>query len=124
MKRTVALVTLIATLFAACGDDDSNDNAAEPVSIAEALETEGNVLVTGYLFELDGGGVVLAELIAESFPPQPGGATITVNGLDLGALDLEETPDGSELATTRWSAESVTLTGSMVSGVLNEAELG
>ena len=124
MKRTVALVTLIATLFAACGDDDSNDNAAEPVSIAEALETEGNVLVTGYLFELDGGGVVLAELIAESFPPQPGGATITVNGLDLGALDLEEAPDGSELATTRWSAESVTLTGSMVSGVLNEAELG
>ena len=124
MKRTVAVVTLIATLFAACGADDSNDTAAEPVSIADALETEGEVVVTGYLFVLNGGSVVLAELVAESFPPQPGGATITVDGLDLDALDLEEAPDGSELATTKWSSESITLTGSMVSGVLDGAELG
>ncbi len=124
MKRTFVVVTLIAMVLAACGDDDSNDNAAGPVSIADALETEGNVIVTGYVFVLDDDRVVLAELIAESFPPQPGGATITVEGLDLNALDLEEAPEGSELATTRWSSEPVTLTGSMVSGVLRGAELG
>ena len=123
MKLTVAVVTLIATLFAACGDDESNGAAAEPLSIADALEAEGEVLVTGYLFVLDG-SVVLAELVAESFPPQPGGATITVKGLDVDALNLEEAPGGSELATTKWSAESITLTGSLVSGVLNGAELG
>ncbi len=124
MKLTVAVVTLIATLFAACGDDESNGAAAEPLSIADALEAEGEVLVTGYLFVLDGATVVLAELVAESFPPQPGGATITVKGLDVDALNLEEAPGGSELATTKWSAESITLTGSLVSGVLNGAELG
>ena len=55
---------------------------------------------------------------------QPGGARITVEGLDLDGLDLEQAPEGSELATTRWSSEPVTLTGSMVSGVLTGAELG
>ncbi len=123
MKHTVVFVALVATLLAACGDD-SDDVAAEPVSIADALDTEGEVVVTGYLFVLDGDSVVLAELIAESFPPQPGGARITVEGLDLDALDLEQAPEGSELATTRWSSEPVTLTGSVVSGVLTGAELG
>ncbi|MDJ0496315.1 MAG: hypothetical protein QNJ75_12730 [Acidimicrobiia bacterium] len=123
MKRTVVFAALVTTLFAACGDDAS-DEAAEPVSIADAIDTEGEVVVTGYLFVLDGDSVVLAELIAESFPPQPGGATITVEGLDLAALDLEEAPEGSELATTRWSSEPVSLTGSISSGVLTGAELG
>lgn len=124
MKRTVVFVVLVATLFAACGDDDSGDAAAEPVSIADAVDTEGAVIVTGYVFALDSGTVVLAELIAESFPPQPGGATITVEGLNLDALDLEDAPEGSELATTRWTPEPVTLTGSMADGVLTGAALG
>jgi hypothetical protein len=121
MKHTIVFVALVATLFAACGDDDT---AAEPVSIADALDAEGKVIVTGYLFVLDDGTAVLAELIAESFPPQPGGDTVVVEGLDLGALDLEEAPEGSELATTRWLSEPITLTGSMESGVLTGAELG
>jgi hypothetical protein len=123
MRSTVIFVALIATLLAACGDDDSDGNVVEPVGVSDALTTEGEVVVTGYLFELDGGTVVLAEAIAESFPPQPGGASVTVTGLDLGTLDLEEAPDGSELATTRWTAEQITLTGSIVAGVLNDAEL-
>ncbi|MDJ0497345.1 MAG: hypothetical protein QNJ89_05905 [Acidimicrobiia bacterium] len=124
MKRTFLVVTLIAMVLAACGDDDSNDTVAEPVSIPDALETEGPISVTGYLFVLDDGRVVLAELIAESFPPQPGGATITVVGLDLADLALEQAPEGSELATTQWSNEPITLTGSMASGVLEDAMLG
>ena len=124
MKRTFLVVTLIDMVLAACGDDDSNDTVAEPVNIPEALETEGDVVVSGYLFVLEDGRVVLAELIAESFPPQPGGTRINVEGLDLDTLDLEQAPEGSELATTRWSSEPVTLTGSVVSGVLTGAELG
>ena len=126
MKRTVILITVIATLFAACGDDESDDaaSAAEPVSVADALAVEGEIVVTGSLFVLDDGRVVLADLVAESFPPQPAGATIPVQGLDLDALDLEEAPAGSELATTKWSAEPITLTGSMVSGTLDGAKQG
>lgn len=124
MKRTVVFVTLIATLFAACGEDDSGDGAAEPVSVAQALETEGEVVVSGYLLVLDDDTVVLAESLAESFPPQPGGASITVHGLDVDALDLLEAPEGSELATSKWTAESITLTGLIVDGELGDAELG
>lgn len=124
MKSTVVLVTLIAALFVACGDDGTDDTATESVSISDAIELEGRVAVTGTLFVLDDGTVLLSELIAESFPPQPGGATITVEGLDLETLDLEEAPLGSELATTKWSAEPITLTGSMVSGRLDGAEVG
>ncbi|MDJ0664391.1 MAG: hypothetical protein QNJ75_07510 [Acidimicrobiia bacterium] len=40
------------------------------------------------------------------------------------ALDLEEAPEESELATTKWSSEPVTLTGSMGAGVLSGAQLG
>ena len=47
MKRTVVLVTLVATLFAACGDDGSDDTETEPVSISDAIELEGGVAVTG-----------------------------------------------------------------------------
>lgn len=126
MRRSVILVTLLAMLFAACGNDDPDDTAAtaEPVSVADALEAEGRTVVTGTLFVLDGGTVVLSDLVAESFPPQPAGATIIVEGLDLDALDLETAPAGSELATTKWSAEPITLTGSMTSGTLNEADAG
>ena len=105
MKRTVVFVTLIATLFTACGDDDSGDISAEPVSVADDLEAEGEVLGTGYMFVFDDGTLVLADFAAESFQPQACGATITVVGLNLDTLDLEEAPDGSELATTKWSSE-------------------
>ena len=124
MKRTVVLVTLLATLFAACGGDESVGSAEDPAGVAEAAEAEGEAVVSGYLFVLDDGTVVLAEAQAESFPPQPGGETINVEGLDLDSVDLEQPPEGSEIATSQWSTEQVTLTGSMMSGVLEEAELG
>ncbi len=120
MKRTVVLFTLIATLFAACGDDDT---AEGPVGVSDAVEAEGEITVTGSLFVLTDDTVVLSELVAESFPPQPGGATITVVGLDLGGIALEEAPEGSELSTIKWSGEPVTLTGSMEAGTLTDAEL-
>lgn len=99
---------MIATPFAACGNDDSDVNATVPSGVANAREAEGEVLVSGHLFVLDDAIVVLAELAAELFSPQPGWATITVEGLDLDILDLKQAPEGSELANTERSAESIT----------------
>ncbi|NIR40076.1 MAG: hypothetical protein GWN07_30085, partial [Actinobacteria bacterium] len=44
---------------------------------------EGPLLVNGYVFVGADGSVVLADAIAESFPPQPAGSQITVQGVDL-----------------------------------------
>jgi hypothetical protein len=126
MMRPTALIALILLLSTACGDDDTSDSTTAPgqeqLTVAEALDAEGPVRVFGYLFVLDDETAVLADLILESFPPQPGGATVTVEGLNLDTLDLEQAPTDSEGATAQWADNPVTLTGSLVSGVLVDAE--
>jgi hypothetical protein len=54
------------------------------LSVDEALDTEviGVVAVKGYLFN-DGTGLRLHNVLAESFPPQCGGASLTVAGFDF-----------------------------------------
>jgi hypothetical protein len=114
MRLTTLLI--LALLLAACG-------SSEPMSVADAGARSGSVVVAGYLFVLDDGSVVLADAIAESFPPQPGGATIAVEGLDTSELELQQAPQDSELATVQWSEEQVTLRGTMADGTLTGAEL-
>ncbi len=121
IARAVVFLAVIALLLAACGDDDSSDAAGEAVSVADAIDSEGSVEVTGYLFVLDDGTVVLAELLGESSPPKALGASITVEGLSLDSLDLEQAPADSEMATAQWTDSQVTLTGTMAGGVLTEA---
>ena len=122
--RLTVVLALIAVLVVACGDDESTDSSDDPVSVAEAIDAEGSVRVTGYLFVMESGDVVLAELLGESFPPQPLGASIAVEGLNLDGLDLETAPADSEISTARWTNDSVTLSGSMVDGVLTESGVG
>ena len=122
--RLTVVLALIAVLVVACGDDESTDSSDDPVSVAEAIDAEGSVRVTGYVFVMESGDVVLAELLGESFPPQPLGASIVVEGLNLDDLDLETAPADSEISTSRWTNDSVTLSGSMVDGVLTEAGVG
>jgi hypothetical protein len=79
------------------------------ISVEEAIRhqpTDDIVAVTGALFVAADGSVLLCELIAESFPPQCGGARIAVEGLDLATVALESANG------VRW-AESVTLLGSV-----------
>jgi hypothetical protein len=132
--RFLAPFLALAVLVAACGqagDDpiDSTDSpppssagATAPVlviadgepsgagmSVADALghqATDDLLVVAGALFVDAGGGVLLCDAIAESFPPQCGGDRIAVEGLDLASLDLEEANG------VRW-AEAVTLLGSV-----------
>jgi hypothetical protein len=85
------------------------DPGAGGITVAEALEhgpTDDIVSVTGALFVGADGIVRLCDAIAESFPPQCGGASLLVEGLDLSTIELEEANG------VRW-AESVTLLGSV-----------
>lgn len=69
------------------------------VTEAMALEQEGSVHVTGLLID-DGSGWRLCELVLESFPPQCGGESLDVEGLDPTGLPLEESGD------VRWQTEA------------------
>ena len=80
------------------------------MSVADALghqATDDLVFVAGALFVDPDGTVLLCDAIAESFPPQCGGARIAVEGLDLSTIEGVEEENG-----VRW-AESVVLFGSV-----------
>jgi hypothetical protein len=136
VQRRLALVPLLSLtlLLAACGvlndvavsDDDppTNGGSGDPpavlvivdgepgdagMSVADAIghqPTDDIVAVSGALFVAADGSVLLCDAIAESFPPQCGGARMSVRGLDLGSLELQQANG------VRWS-EGVTLLGSV-----------
>lgn len=136
MKRLVPLLIAFALLAAACGDDDAATTTTaaaittttasggrvavgDPINVADALVStlDQPLLVTGYLFVLADGSMVLADAIAESFPPQPGGASIPVVGFDLeGMTGVQTAPAGS--AITQWVDVPVEILGTVDAGVL------
>ena len=86
------------------------DGAGAGISVADALghrATDDLVSVTGALFVDADGTVQLCDAIAESFPPQCGGARIEVDGLDLATIGGIQDANG-----VQW-AESVTVFGSV-----------
>ncbi|MGQ0608237.1 MAG: hypothetical protein ACT4OQ_07235 [Chloroflexota bacterium] len=130
------IMLLFAIVLAACsapgtdipvdGDDTPPASAApgtDPVlviaegepgdgglSVADALghlATDDLVSVAGALFVGADGDVLLCDAVAESFPPQCGGARIAVEGLDLSTIEGLQEENG-----VRW-AESVVLFGSV-----------
>ncbi|HXV32883.1 MAG TPA: hypothetical protein VD769_02645 [Gaiellaceae bacterium] len=101
MKTITLLAALVAALaLSACGGDDdsaagddtSSAGTSAPVgpgiSIEEALETESAepLLVSGNLLVVNG-EPRLCSALAESFPPQCGGASLLITGLDLTGID-------------------------------------
>ena len=83
------------------------------MTVADALKTtlEGPAMVTGFLF-FTAQGTVLADALLESFPPQPGGATIEVVGVE--AASFETQTEGS----VTWTNQTVTISGVLDAGVL------
>lgn len=84
------------------------------LTVAEALETDaiGIVMVTGFYVD-SGSGPVLCEALAESYPPQCGGASIPLG--DLSPVD----PDGIQTVQgTSWSDDPVFVVGEIVDGTL------
>lgn len=137
MNKTLAVLA-VTVLLAACGDATADEptttipsvttippggaraNVGDPISVEEALQADPTrlVLVEGYLFVLEDGTVVLADAILESYPPQPGGATIVVEGFSTEGMDLEMAPTDSGLATVKWTNQPFGLLGSVQDGVL------
>ena len=137
--RAAATLVAAALLAAACGTgDDTADgtggdvdgtagggtSAGQPggdvvVSIAEALATPAGTTVSleGFLIE-DGGELRLAETLAESFPPQAGGRSIAVQGIDLAAVDGVR-----QQGPIRWLDAPVPVTGTVDDGRLVDAAI-
>ena len=95
------------------GDGGTSD---EPLPAAMqpsmAVDATGPVAVAGFVVAVDG-EIRLCEALAESFPPQCGGASIPVTGL--------EQVDPDELKTegnVTWTDYVVTIYGDMVDGTL------
>lgn len=125
-QTAVVAMVLVAVASAACSDPiASNGGGADPsasgpvlvivegdpkppiITVEDALtvRSAGDVVSVGGAIFVDAGGTVrLCDAIAESFPPQCGGRSVVIEGLDLGALDLEEA------SGVRW-AESVSVLG-------------
>ena len=104
---------------------DEPDGGADPSSapmvlgggltVPEALQTDavGTIAVQGFVV-LDAQGTRLCEALAESYPPQCGGAFLMLSGL--------ETIDPDELQTAEgvtWSNEPVTVLGEITDGTLS-----
>ena len=133
MKRILvflAVVTLASVVAAACGDDDGDvdsspvdsgpvdsgpiSSVGPGISIGEALASnlKGPLLVNGHL-HAQNDQVRLCEVLAESFPPQCGGGTLAVKGLDL------QTTDGlTSAGSVTWSDQLVQVLGTVEGEVL------
>lgn len=138
MRRLIPLLALFAVLAAACGGSDEATPttattaattttvasggrvaAGDPVTVAEAIAgpTDRPQRVTGYVFVSADGSMVIADSILESFPPQPGGASLVVVGFSLeGMTGIAQGPaDG---AITAWSEAPIEVLGTVADGVL------
>ena len=135
-RRLYLLLPILALTLglsgAACGGGNgeggvggSAPSAGAPIpggglSIEEAIAStlEGPLMVKGYIIAPEGGPVLLCSALLESYPPQCGGPSLVVEGLDLSTVEgLTETGDPS-LAQVTWSDAEVSLLGDVRDGVI------
>jgi len=84
------------------------------LTVAEALATDasGILAVQGFYVD-DSSGPRLCEALAESFPPQCGGANVGLG--DLSGIDLGELQSNGDVT---WSDDAVVVIGELIDGVL------
>jgi hypothetical protein len=132
--RTLALIATLtaAAALAACGGEDtpvgdpgtgtvprsSGLGAGPGISIDDALASDSDemLLVNGNLLA-QGGEVRLCSALAESFPPQCGGASLVVEGLKLEEVDGLITE-----SDVSWTDRPIQLLGVVGDGTLNVSE--
>ncbi|HSE80627.1 MAG TPA: hypothetical protein VLA87_02900 [Gaiellaceae bacterium] len=124
--RTALAVVLLA--LAACGGDgDSAGDTGPPtsgiaagpgISIDDALASDSDeqLLVNGTLLA-QGDEVRLCSALAESFPPQCGGASLVVEGLKLEEVDGLVTE-----GDVSWTDRPIQLLGVVSDGTLTVSE--
>lgn len=121
LVRRLASMTLVVVALAVfpvgCGSDEAGDTilsidqalAAQP---GQAVRVQGMLIATGTQ-------TLLASALLESYPPQAGGSTLALEGLDLEALvGLSSTVERPDLARVTWSDYPVVLEGKIDDGVL------
>ncbi len=121
MKLATSVLIVALSTVAACGNDTSNDDAADPTattdvapsgsefaSLAELLEApeseDGTVVIVSAVLFDDGSGPRMCEALAESLPPQCAGRSLA---LDVDLLEVEWT----EQDGVRWTDRPVSLFG-------------
>jgi hypothetical protein len=131
------LAVTIVLVAAACGGDNTAGgdpggvppSAGAPIpggglSIDEAIASTlpGPLTVKGFLVAPEGEPVRLCSLLAESYPPQCGGSSLVVEGLDLATVEGLTSTNDPELAQVTWSQSEVSLPGDVEDGVLTVSE--
>lgn len=97
------LLAGLVLVFSACGSDDGGAGSVAPTT---STPTTGQELeFTGYLFRAQG-ETRICDAILESYPPQCGGQTYKVTGLDVSGVDGLQEAQG-----VTWTEEPVTLRG-------------
>jgi hypothetical protein len=134
--RRLVLVLTLALVAAACGDtapgagDGPSGTAADGgatsgaavdgvLTVADAVagDATGTIAVEGYLFG-DETGWRLCEVLAESFPPQCGGAALLLGDFDRSLVADDGTTALQENQGITWSESYVALRGEIVEGTL------
>ncbi len=125
----LTLSLALAATLSGCGSGQgpgatATDANVGVITIEQALLAErgSTISVRGALVSPGSGDVaqmLLASVLSESYPPQAGGATLALKGLDLEDLvGLSSTSEQPALAQVTWSDYSMVLGGVIKDGVL------
>lgn len=131
----VLLALVLALASAACGGSEESSrsddaagaspSAGAPIpggglTIAEALASklDGPLMVKGFLVAPDEQPIQLCSALLESYPPQCGGDSLVVEGLDLATVDGLTKTDDPSLAQVTWSDSEISVLGSVEDGTL------
>jgi hypothetical protein len=116
-----AAILATGLLAGACGDDriDEPTTPGLPLSVEGLIiaEPDGDVAVVGFLV-IDSGGQRLCQALAESFPPQCGGSSVDISGIDALEVQFEETQG------VRWTDPAIVLEGRFTDGTFEVQGLG
>jgi hypothetical protein len=98
MNRSIIAVAFVLVTAAGCGGGDaaSRGENSSPLSVTDALRARpsGIIEVRGDVVAHPDGSARLCEGLAGSFPPQCGGQSIEVAGLDLDILESADSANG------------------------------
>jgi len=138
MSVMVTVSVSLAAMLSGCGSEpgasattttSTTTARAEILTIEQALLAErgSTILVQGALVAPSGAAtvsqMVLASVLLESYPPQAGGATLILKGLDLEDLvGLSSTSEQPDVAQVTWSDYWMVLKGVITDGVLDVRE--